>query len=149
MKKAIIAWCLIAVILALAACGHSGDSATTAAPAATMPYESLTAEDIASATVELQPPHVTVVLDADAIGKLVAILQTVEIYGKDTSNESLAGQGVTYTITKTDGSVEKVAPLGSLITLNEVRYHAKYEPSEALNLLGNTLAGTRFGASGD
>ena len=145
MKKIIAALCLLALSATLAACGSSGDSAPTAAPAATRPYETLTAADIASATVELIPPPVTVELDAEAIEKLVALLQTVEIYGKFTSNEAYAGQAIIYTLTKTDGSVETFMHYGVYAVVNGVKYHAEYEPSEALNLLGNTLAGTRFG----
>jgi len=142
MKKIIVILCL----LALAACGSAkAEPVTTAAPVATRPYENLTATDIASATVELIPPPVTVELDAEAIEKLVALLQTVELYEKDPSNEARGGQAVIYTLTKTDGSVEIVAPSGTHVSVNGVRYHAEYEPSEALNLLGNTLAGTRFG----
>jgi hypothetical protein len=145
MKKIIATLCLLVLAATLAACGSSGDSATTAAPVATRPYENLTATDIASATVELIPPPVTVELDAEAIEKLVALLQTVEIYGKFTSNEAYAGQAVIYTLTKTDGSVETFMHYGVYAVVNGVKYHAEYEPSEALNLLGNTLAGTRFG----
>ena len=146
MKKIIAILCLLALAATLAACGSAkAELATTAAPVATRPYENLTATDIASATVELIPPPVTVELDAEAIEKLVALLQTVEIYGKFTSNEAYAGQAIIYTLTKTDGSVETFMHYGVYAVVNGVKYHAEYEPSEALNLLGNTLAGTRFG----
>ena len=145
MKKITAALCLL-LILTLAACGQGGDTAPeTTAPAATRPYEALMLADIASATVEVMPPHVTVELDADTIAELVALLQTVEIYGKDPSNEAFGGQAVIYTLTKTDGSVEKIIHYSDFAYINGIKYHAEPGPYEALSLLGNTLAGTRFG----
>ena len=140
MKRAILVLCLLSMTIVLfTACGSTAKN----------PYKDLSAEDISSATVELRPPHVTVDLSEEEIQELVAVLQTVETYEKDNSYSDYAGQGVIYTLTKTDGSTEKIMAYNPFLVINDVGYKTKYEPCEELNALGNTTAKTPFGRQTD
>ena len=109
-------------------------------PWGTKPYEDLSVEDISAVSVELMPPHKTIELSENQIQELVDVLQTVVIYNK-VIKEPLAGQHLNFIITKDDGSILEVLPMGSLMQLssNGTRYKAKYEPSEELNRLANEI----------
>ncbi len=84
MKKR-TAWVFVlACILGLVGCSGAG----------TKPYQDLTAADISSATVLLQPPDQT--LQVEEPDRLVALLQDVVIYEEDDSYTEYAGQAVTF-----------------------------------------------------
>lgn len=104
------------------------------------PYEDLEVKDISSVSVELMPPHKTIELNEEQIKELVEVLQTVVIYNKVTK-EFLAGQHVNFIITKNDGTILEVLPMGSLMQLSSdgTRYKTKYEPSNELNKLANEI----------
>jgi hypothetical protein len=109
-----------------------------------MPFKDLSEHDIAAATVELYPPDTKVDLNTDEIRDLIAVLRTVEIYNRDDSYTEYVGQAVIYTLTKTDGTQEKIMELNPFIVINDIGYKTKYEPCEELNALGNTIAKTSY-----
>ena len=134
MKKAILVICALGIILATACSSNK-----------TKPFNTMSTEDVVSATVELLPPGVKVDLSLEEIGELVAILQMVEIYEKDDSYRDYRGQAVIYSITKVDGTQQTIMAYNPFIVIDGIGYKTKYEPCEALNALGNTIAQTPFG----
>lgn len=103
------------------------------------PFADLKTKDIKEMVVYLGPPDITLAVNEDEIANIVTVLNTVVIYQKDTAMEPLAGQDITFTITRTDGTQIIVQPLGDLIIIDGVRYKTKYKPSEKLNRIANEL----------
>ena len=98
MKK-LTAWVLaLAGVLGLAGCSGPG--------AGTNPYQGLTTEEISAATVQLQPPDKTLLVEE--LDQLVALLQELVIYEEDSSYTEYAGQAVTVQLTMSDGSQTSV-----------------------------------------
>ena len=133
MNKKIAVVCII--ILSVAVCGILINRALISRK----PFRDLSAADISSATVWVIPPDITVDLTGDEIAELTAILRTVVIYNRDGSYSEYAGQGVIYTLKRTDGSQLTVMAYNPLIVIDGIGYRTKYEPCEALNALGNTI----------
>lgn len=127
MKK-LVAWLLaVACIGGLAGCSSSG----------TRPYQDLTAQEVSSATVHLIPPDKT--LPVEDIGELVALLNDVVIYSKDSSYTDYAGQAVTFTLAMTDGTQTSIMAYNPFLVIDGVGYRTEYEPCEALNNYANEL----------
>ena len=138
MKKTIFVIFSLSMIIMLAtACGSTK----------TKPFETMSTDDVVSATVELLPPDVIIDLSFEEIVELVEILQTVEIYEQDDSYRDYAGQAVIYNITKNDGTQQIIMAYNPFIVIDEIGYKTKYEPCEELNALGNTIAQTPFAAN--
>lgn len=101
------------------------------------PFRHLTAADLASATVTLTPPDQTLaVTDLDA---LADYLSDVVIYQEDNSYTEYGGQGVLYTLTRTDGTQTSVLAYNPFLVVDGVGYRTEYEPCEALNAYANEL----------
>lgn len=103
------------------------------------PLRQLTTEDVASATVELYPPDVTLQLTADEIEQLIPILNRAVTYQRDDTYGEADGQAVIFTLTKTDGTQLRVQAYNPFIVIDGVGYRTKYGPCEELNSLGNKL----------
>ena len=101
------------------------------------PYRDLTAAEISSATVYLQPPDKT--LQVDELDRLISLLQDVVIYGEDNSYTEYAGQAVTVQLTMCDGTQTNITAYNPFLVIDGVGYRTKYEPCEALNSYGNRL----------
>ena len=127
MKKR-AAWAFALVfILGLAGCSGAG----------TKPYQDLTAADIASATVFLQPPDQT--LQVEDTDRLAALLQDVVIYEEDNSYTEYAGQAVTIQLTMSDGTQTSITAYNPFLIIDGIGYRTEYEPCEALNRYANEL----------
>lgn len=101
------------------------------------PFKDLDASEIASATVRLTPPDMTVeITDTE---RLARYLRNVVIYNRDSSYTSYSGQGVTFTLTMTDGTQTEIVAYNPFLIIDGVGYRTKYEPCEALNSYANGL----------
>lgn len=101
------------------------------------PFAHITADQIASARVEIMPPDKEVDLDREAIEDLAGILRVVTVYRKDDSYRDYSGQAAVYTISLTDGTVVTVQAYNPFLIIDGVGYRTKYEPCQALSALGN------------
>lgn len=101
------------------------------------PYKDLDATQIASATVRLSPPDKTVQIIE--IKELVEYLKDVVIHNEDNSYTEYTGQGVTFTLTMTDGTQTKIMAFNPFLVIDGVGYKTDYEPCEALNNYANKL----------
>ena len=103
----------------------------------TWPFKGLDSGDIAFASVTLSPPGRTIeVSDTDELAQL---LGNAIVYGRDDSCNEYTGQGVTYTITLTDGSVLDVTAYNPFLIIGSAGYRTKYEPCDALSSYANDL----------
>ncbi len=101
------------------------------------PYKDLDATQIASVTVHLTPPDTTVqIID---IEEFVAYLKDVVIYNQDNSYTEYNGQGVTFTLTMTDGTQINIMAYNPFLVIDGVGYKTKYGPCEALSNYANML----------
>ncbi len=101
------------------------------------PYKDLDATQIASVTVHLTPPDATVqIVD---IEEFVAYLKDVVIYNQDNSYTEYNGQGVTFTLTMTDGTQINIMAYNPFLVIDGVGYKTKYGPCEALSNYANML----------
>jgi len=101
------------------------------------PYKDLDAEKIAFATVRLSPPDKTIQIIE--IKELVEYLKDVVIHNEDNSYREYSGQGVTFTLTMTDGTQTKIMAYNPFLVIDGVGYKTDYEPCEALNSYANKL----------
>lgn len=101
------------------------------------PYKDLNASQIASATVRLTPPDKTIQIVE--IKELAEYLKDVVIYDEDNSYTEYSGQGVTFTLTMTDGTQTKIMAYNPFLVIDGVGYKTKYEPCEALSNYANKL----------
>lgn len=101
------------------------------------PFEDLNASEIVSATVHLVPPDKTIQIIE--IQKLVEYLKDVVIYHEDNSYVEYDGQGVTFSIIKTDGTQLDVMAYNPFIVIDGIGYKSKYASCEALSSYANTL----------
>ncbi len=101
------------------------------------PFAHITADQIASARVEIIPPDKEADLDREAIEDLAGILRVVTVYRKDDSYRDYSGQAAVYTISLTDGTVVTVQAYNPFLIIDGVGYRTKYEPCQALSALGN------------
>ena len=101
------------------------------------PYKDFEAAQIASATVHLSPPDKTIQITE--IKELVEYLKDVVIYNEDNSYTEYMGQGVTFTLTMTDGTQTEITAYNPFLVIDGVGYKTDYEPCEALNNYANKL----------
>ncbi|MCM1027318.1 MAG: hypothetical protein NC432_12860 [Roseburia sp.] len=101
------------------------------------PYKDFDSTQIVSATVHLVPPDKT--LQIVEIEELVTYLKDVVIYNKDNSYTEYDGQGVTFTLTMTDGTQISIMAYNPFLVIDGVGYRTKYEPCEVLNGYANRL----------
>ena len=109
------------------------------------PFRGLGAGDIASASVALMPPHVTLGLDGAEMGTLAELLGEVRITRPDQSWTEYAGQAVQFTVTFTDGTETEVTGYNPFLIIDGTGYRTAYEPCEALNRFANELLRQRGG----
>ena len=127
MKK-LTAWVFtLTGILGLVGCSSAG----------TKPYQDLTAADITSATVLLQPPDQT--LRVEEPDRLIELLQDVVIYEEDNSYAEYAGQAVTIQLTMSDGTQTDITAYNPFLIIDGIGYRTEYESCEALNRYANEL----------
>ena len=69
----------------------------------------------------------------------VTYLKDVVIYNEDNSYTEYNGQGVTFTLTMTDGTQISIMAYNPFIVIDGVGYKTKYEPCEALSNYANRL----------
>lgn len=101
------------------------------------PYKALDAAQIASATVHLSPPDKTIQITE--IKELVEYLKDVVIYNEDNSYTEYVGQGVTFTLTMTDGTQTEIMAYNPFLVIDGAGYKTDHEPCEALNNYANKL----------
>ena len=100
------------------------------------PFENLTAEEIESVDLTLNPPQKTLNIDdRKKIEELVEILNTVVTYGEDTTE--YAGQAVIFTLYKTDGSITSVNSYSPQIIIDDIKYTTDNKALDKLSVLGN------------
>lgn len=103
------------------------------------PFRSLKAEQIASMTVTLTPPDVTIELESEQIQQAATLISQIVTYQKDQSYTDYAGQGVIFTITMTDGTKHSIIEYNPFVVIDGVGYRTKQEPCEQLNRFANEL----------
>ena len=101
------------------------------------PFKDLDASEIVSATVRLTPPDKTIQITE--ISELAEYLNDTVIYHKDDSYTEYAGQGVTFTLTMSDGRRTEVMAYNPFLIIDGVGYKTKYAPCEALSSYANRL----------
>lgn len=101
------------------------------------PYKDLDAAEVVSATVRLTPPDKTI--EIEDIQELVEYLNDVTIYQEDNSYTEYDGQGVTFTLTLSDGTQTEIMAYNPFLVIDGVGYRTKYDPCEALNEYANRL----------
>lgn len=132
MKKSKLAAVLAMFAIVICAAVIGSGSVT-----GTRPFKGLDSRDIAFASVTLSPPGRT--LEVSDTGELAKLLGKAVVYGRDNSYTEYSGQGVTYTITLTDGSVLDVTAYSPFLIIGSAGYRAKYEPCDALSSYANDL----------
>ncbi|WP_343208582.1 hypothetical protein [Anaerolentibacter hominis] len=105
----------------------------------TRPFRNLSAEDIKSADVELIPPGVIIQIGQKKLPELVDILNRTVIYQEDNSYVEYDGQGVVFTIRKTDGTQVTVIAYNPFLVIDGVGYRTKYGPCQDLSSFANDL----------
>lgn len=133
MKKR---WLIISIVCVLIL----GIAVIVFAAGGKKPYKALDASQIVSATVRLTPPDKTIQIVE--IKELVEYLKDVVIYDEDNSYTEYSGQGVTFTLTMTDGTQTKIMAYNPFLVIDGVGYKTKYEPCEALSNYANKLLNT-------
>lgn len=128
MKKLIVFALTLVCVLGLASCSESTGEKI---------YESLSETEISYATVHLIPPDKTIQIED--VNELVGLLNDVVVYEEDNSYTEYDGQGVTFTLTMTDGSQIEIMACNPFLVIDGVGYKTKYEPCAALNAYANGL----------
>ena len=101
------------------------------------PYKDLDATQIASVTVHLIPPDITVQIVE--IEEFIGYLKDVVIYNEDNSYTGYNGQAVTFTLTMTDGTQTSIMAYNPFLVIDGVGYKTEYGPCEKLNDYANRL----------
>lgn len=128
-KKYLISFLLIAVMIA---------SFVFYRPlTGTKPFQDLSVSDISGISIRLSPPDKTFELTEGEIAEVVEILHSVVLYNEDYSFKDYEGQGVTVTITKTDGTKVEATAYSPFFIIDTKGYKAKYGPCERLNSWAN------------
>ena len=127
MKKLTVWIFLVASALGLIGCSNTK----------TKPLQDLTAAEVSSATVFLQPPGET--LEIKDINRLVDLLQDVILYEKDNSYKEYGGQAVTFQLNMADGTQTKIMAYNPFLVIDGVGYRTEDAPCEALNQFANEL----------
>ncbi|WP_419012530.1 hypothetical protein [Dysosmobacter sp.] len=105
------------------------------------PFRGLEAADIASASVTLRPPDVTLELNGAEIEALAELLGDLRITWPDQSYTEYAGQAVQFTVTFADGTETEVTDYNPFLIIDGTAY----APCEALNRFANELLRERGG----
>lgn len=127
MKKLTVWIFLVASALGLIGCSNTK----------TKPLQDLTAAEVSSATVFLQPPGET--LEIKDINRLVDLLHDVILYEKDNSYKEYGGQAVTFQLNMADGTQTKIMAYNPFLVIDGVGYRTEDAPCEALNRFANEL----------
>lgn len=127
MKKIIVFVLALSCVLGLIGCSAVGNK----------PFKDLTSAKISSATIHLVPPDKTI--QVEDINEVVELLRDVVIYNKDNSYTEYDGQGVTFTLTMTDGTQTDIMAHNPFLVIDGIGYKTKYEPCEALSSYANEL----------
>lgn len=127
MKKLTVWIFLMASALGLIGCSNTK----------TKPLQDLTAAEVSSATVFLQPPGET--LEIKDINRLVDLLHDVILYEKDNSYKEYGGQAVTFQLNMADGTQTKIMAYNPFLVIDGVGYRTEDAPCEALNRFANEL----------
>lgn len=85
----------------------------------------------------MSPPDKTIQITE--IKELVEYLKDVVIYNEDNSYTEYVGQGVTFTLTMTDGTQTEITAYNPFLVIDGAGYKTDYEPCEALNNYANKL----------
>ena len=109
------------------------------------PFRGLEAADIASASVTLMPPDVTLELDETEMGTLAELLGDLRITRPDQSWTESAGQAVQFTVTFAGGTETEVTAYNPFLIIDGTGWRTAYEPCEALNRFANELLRQRGG----
>lgn len=105
------------------------------------PFRGLEAADIASASVQLFPPDVTMELDRTEIETLTALLRDVRVTRRDDSYAEYCGQAVVFALTLADGTEVSVTACAPFLIIDGAGWRAAYAPCKALNVFANRLPG--------
>ena len=133
MRRLIVRLLVLASIVGLAGCSHAG----------VRPYRALTAADISSAAVLLQPPGRT--LPIEDTGELVALLKDVVVCGAGGAYPEYAGQAVTFYLIMSDGTQTGISVCSPFLVVDGVGYRAGRGPCEALSSYANGLLSSGAG----
>lgn len=106
-------------------------------PSKSNPFKELQTTDIADMTIHLTPPDVSITLEGDEIAEALSLLQNLTFRKKN--YEDVVGQGILFTITRTDGTQTALSLCGDLMKLDGVKYISEYEPAQAVNSFANGL----------
>ena len=109
------------------------------------PFRDLKAADIASASVTLWPPDVTLELNGAEIEALAELLGDLRITWPDQSYTEYAGQAVQFTVTFADGTETEVTDHNLFLIIDGTGWRTAYAPCEALNRFANELLRERGG----
>ncbi len=101
------------------------------------PFKTLSAEDIAAASVTLTPPGETV--EIAEVEELADDLNAVVIYRKDNSYTEYVGQTCVFSLTLADGTTMEINAYNPFLIIDGVGYRCEYQPCEALNSFANRL----------
>lgn len=91
------------------------------------PFQNVLDDEISVVSVE-RYPTIAFDLTEDEVAEFTEIMRRVVIYSKDSSEEPLAGDAPTYTITKKNGTIIQVIPCNPFFMIDGVRYQSKYQP---------------------
>ena len=98
----------------------------------------LSARDIARIEVAITPPGTTLTATGDDAAEAVKILSKTVCYTQQ--KEEVAGQAVTLTIYKHDGTAMMVISCGDHVTIDGKGYRARLSDGEALAAWAQALA---------
>ncbi len=135
-KPARITICLLSALV-IVSCLFFFFALTSRKSSGKKPYQDLDAAQLSSATVRLTPPDKTVQIPD--LQELTNYLKDVVIYEEDNSYQEYSGQGVTFTLMRTDGTQTSIMAYNPFLVLDGVGYRTKYEPCEALSHYANLL----------
>ena len=126
MKRASLFLLALACMMALSGCS-----------APKRPFRELTGAEIRSASVQLSPPDLTVLIqDTD---RLAELLQAVTLYEEAPSYSEYAGQAADFTLELEDGTQTTVSALSPFLILDGVGYRAEHDSCEALSRYASVL----------
>lgn len=126
MKRASLFLLALACVMALSGCS-----------APKRPFRELTGAEIRSASVQLSPPDLMVLIqDTD---RLAELLQAVTLYEEDPSYSEYAGQSAAFTLELEDGTQTTVSAFSPFLILDGVGYRAEHDSCEALSRYASGL----------
>lgn len=132
-KSRIVLGCILVVIVG---------SLLYIKPWGTRPFKDLTAENITSMSITLEPPDVDIPLSGEQVEECVSLLRQVVAYHRKGNfmDNRTAGQVVRITIIDSSNRDMVISFFGNIsVTVDDVKYKVKYEESEALDSFANSL----------